>query len=75
VFRHHELLPEEMGLAIGERGLGVLPAAELARLALNPFALWDLADLIEESLPDYWLDRMDERGREMLDESGEPGLW
>jgi hypothetical protein len=70
VFRHHRLLPEPLALAIGRHGLDALPSDELARLALNPYALWDLADLIEETLPDYWLDRMEDRGGELMRELG-----
>jgi hypothetical protein len=70
VFRHHQLLPEQLALDVGQRGLAALDAAQLARLALNPFALWDLADLIEETLPDYWLDRMEVRGGELMREMG-----
>ena len=42
-------------------------ADELARLLLNPVALWDLADLIDATLRDEWLGPMAERGRELAE--------
>ncbi len=69
-FRHKQLLPEETVRAVAERGIGVLPPAELALLLLNPCALWDLADQIDFLLPDYWLKRMDQIGRELMERHG-----
>jgi hypothetical protein len=42
----------------------------LAVLLLNPYALWDLADLIDFLLPDYWLGRMEHVGRELMERHG-----
>jgi hypothetical protein len=55
-FRYYQLLPEEIARAVAERGPGVLSGEELAVLLLNPYALWDLADLINYLMPDYWED-------------------
>jgi hypothetical protein len=66
-FRYRDLLPEDQALAIVERGPDALcdravfqeeKDVQAARLLLNPYALWDLADLIDALLPDYWLDQM-----------------
>jgi tetratricopeptide (TPR) repeat protein len=46
----------------------VLKAADLAELFLNPCALCDLADLIDATLPAYWLDRLQACGHELMDE-------
>jgi hypothetical protein len=69
-FRHHELLDEARAVQVAQGGPGVLHDDELARLLLNPYALWDLADLIDATLPDYWLDRMDAHGRELIAHHG-----
>ena len=45
-----------------------MDADELASLLLNPIALGDLAFLIEEALTDYWLERLSEVGRQMIQE-------
>jgi hypothetical protein len=69
-FRHSAVLEEPLALAVLEGGVERLPASDLARLLLNPCALWDLSDLISTVLPDYWLDRMDERGVQLARDSG-----
>ena len=61
-FRHSAVLEERLAQGVLEGGVDRLPDGELARLLLNPYALWDLADLISTLLPDYWLDRMEEQG-------------
>jgi hypothetical protein len=68
-FPYTELLPEKQALAVLEWGVAALPADVLARLLLNPYALWDFADLIDTALPDYWIDRLEERGLQLLGES------
>jgi agmatine/peptidylarginine deiminase len=68
--RHSAVLEEPLALAVLEGGVERLPAGDLARLLLNPYALWDLADLLNTLLPDYWLDRMEERGIQWARESG-----
>jgi hypothetical protein len=69
-FRHSAVLEEPLALAVLEDGVERLPASDLARLLLNPCALWDLSDLISTVLPDYWIDRMDERGVQLARDSG-----
>jgi hypothetical protein len=69
-FRHSTPLPESLALAVTEGGVDRLPEDELARLLLNPYALLDLADLINTQLPDYWLDRVEKVGVQLARESG-----
>lgn len=69
-FRYTELLAEETALQIAHEGLEVLPDSELPRLLLNPFALWDLADLVSYTLPDYWLDQMEAIGEHIMSDEG-----
>jgi hypothetical protein len=69
-FRHSALLSDPLALAVMDGGVGRLPDADLAALLLNPYALWDLDDLIHSTLPDYWLDRMEEKGVQLAQESG-----
>ncbi len=47
------------------QGPAVLADGDLVELALNPFALADLARLIEDTLPVYWMQVMDTLGREL----------
>jgi hypothetical protein len=69
-FRHHQLLAEDRALAVAERGPEALTEDELAALLLNPYALWDLADLIDLLLPDYWQEQMAGVGEELMDRFG-----
>jgi hypothetical protein len=69
-FRHYQLLPEEKALAVAERGPEALTDEELAVLLLNPFALWDLADLILTLLPRYWMDIFGAVGKEEMERLG-----
>jgi hypothetical protein len=67
-FRHCELLSEEQLTAIGQRGpvAEVLSDAELARLLLNPFALYDLSEWICTTIPDWWVEPLAEVGQELV---------
>jgi hypothetical protein len=69
-FRHNQLLPEAEARSLAEKGPDDYPPDKLARLLLNPVALWDVSDLISTFLPDYWLPRMDELGRAYMEEHG-----
>jgi hypothetical protein len=78
-FRHHAFLSTNQASAILERGPDALhdrsrfpegEGIEMARLLLNPYALWDLTDLVDSLLPDYWLNRMTEYGQELATEVG-----
>jgi hypothetical protein len=69
-FRHTQLLPESEARALAEKGPDDYPPEKLARLLLNPVALWDVSDLISTFLPDYWLPRMDELGRAYMEKHG-----
>jgi hypothetical protein len=69
-FRHNQPLPESQARVIVEQGPDSLSGTELAALLLNPYALWDLADLIDVTLPDYWLDRVEPVGQELIAEYG-----
>jgi hypothetical protein len=69
-FLHSAVLPEALALAVAEGGVDRLAVDELASLLLNPYALWDLNDLINTLLPDYWLGRMEKVGAQLASESG-----
>jgi hypothetical protein len=69
-FRHSAALAEPLARAVAEGGVDRLPESDLAQLLLNPHALWDLDDLINSLLPDYWLRRMEEVGLQLARESG-----
>ncbi len=69
IFRHHELLGEAKALALSQNGPITLDSHELARLLLNPFALLDLTDLVEATLPAAWLDRQEEQARATTSEN------
>jgi hypothetical protein len=69
-FRHNRFLPEEKARAVAEHGPRVLSADELAALLLNPYALWDIADLIRFSFPDYWLPRLQQVAQEHMERLG-----
>jgi hypothetical protein len=56
--------------AVVERGPAALEPGELACLLLNPFVLWDLADLIGVVLLPYWLPELDRAGEELLASCG-----
>ncbi len=69
-FRHYELLEEDKALAVAERGSEALTDDEMAVLLLNPFALWDLADLILTLLPPYWSNVFGKVGKEEMERLG-----
>jgi hypothetical protein len=69
-FRHNQLLPADEARALAEKGPDEYPPEKLARLLLNPLALWDASDLINTFLPDYWLPRLDELGRAYMEKYG-----
>jgi hypothetical protein len=75
-FRHNQPLQEDKIHAIAKRGVGpdVLSNPDLARLLLNPVALWDVHDRIEATWPETWLQRLDDVGRELITEMEELGL-
>jgi predicted dehydrogenase len=66
MFRHHELLPERRAEVVAELGVKALAADEMARLLLNPYALWDLADLIDATQPEAWVEAMVALGWDLL---------
>jgi hypothetical protein len=66
-FRHNQPLPDQCAQAVAERGPTVLSETDLSAVLLNPLALVDLADLIGYLVPAYWLPRLDEVGRELLE--------
>jgi hypothetical protein len=69
-FRHSAPLAEPLAQAVAEGGVDRLPESDLARLLLNPHALWDLNDSIDTLMPDFWLQRMQEVGVQLARESG-----
>jgi hypothetical protein len=68
VFGRNRVLAERRARAVLARGLAVLSDGELASLALNPVALYDLYDLIGERLPAAWLEVLERDGRALLEE-------
>lgn len=71
-FRHTGLLTAGQSTAVLGRGISALgdailfPEGEptaLARLLLNPYALFDLSDMISYRLPVAWRDRLEASGR------------
>jgi hypothetical protein len=69
-FRHNQPLPDEKARPVAEQGPSALSSAELAALLLNPYALHDLADLLDTTCPDYWLERMRAAGEELIQRYG-----
>lgn len=47
-----------------------LSPTELARLVLDPFLLYELAERIDAEMPDWWLQMMDARGKAWLEDQG-----
>jgi hypothetical protein len=66
VFTHVGLLAEDRIDAVLEQGPDTLANDELARLLLNPIALYDLADLIRTRLPSWWIEPLAEAGRAVI---------
>ncbi len=48
----------------------MLSADELAALLLNPYALWDLSDLIERLAPAFWWPRIQQVAQEYVERHG-----
>jgi hypothetical protein len=69
-FRHNRFLSRETARAVAERGPGILSPEELAALLLNPYALWDLGDLIDFMRPDYWRESIERNAQEWWERSG-----
>lgn len=69
-FRHHQLLPGTKARTVGEKGPDVLDDNGVAALLLNPFALCELAEVIHEVDGDFWCERMDKLGRELMEREG-----
>jgi hypothetical protein len=57
-FNHSQRLSEQRVAAILDDGIDILSDEELAELLLNPFALYDLFDVIDDVQPDNWMDAM-----------------
>lgn len=69
-FPHCSVLPERVATPVLEGGVERLPQEELPRLLLNPLALWDLNDLINTLLTEYWIGRMENLGIQLAKENG-----
>jgi hypothetical protein len=74
-FRHRQRLNDQQMTALAVVGIealrnGVLfpdgETVELAKLLLNPYALFDLSDLITYSVPFVWQDRFAESGKRLV---------
>ncbi len=59
-FPHATPLEDGRVVAVADGGLATLDDAELARLVLNPYALFDLYDAIDELVPEQWTAAMHE---------------
>jgi hypothetical protein len=68
--RHRSILPDDRFQNVLDGGLDVLGADELARLALNPVALSELADMVSEELPNAWLPRIQDAAAELVRRHG-----
>ena len=60
-----EPLPPEQVQQVLDRGVSAIDAARLPRLLLNPVALQQLAESVDEALPDEWLKPIQEHGSEL----------
>lgn len=69
-FRFTDVWTSEQIVPVLDVGLEVLKGDELARLLLNPFALFDIHDVISETSPEAWLPVMQNVGREMMRREG-----
>jgi len=67
-FPHRDLLPSSIIEAVLQTGVAALDGPAVSRLLLNPYALWDLSDLIWDRLPDHWLPAMDKVGNDLIRE-------
>ena len=57
-FTHVDRLPDEQVTAILDKGVDALADDELGTLLLNPYALFDLYDCIDDVQPEYWMDAL-----------------
>jgi hypothetical protein len=65
-FNHHTLLAEPRVDQVLKDGVNVLPAEDVGAILLNPYALWDLADRIDNELPQHWLPLLDQVGQQIM---------
>jgi hypothetical protein len=54
-FRFSQPLPDELVVRIMDDGVACLDATQLGELLLNPYALYDLHDVLDDTLPAAWL--------------------
>ena len=73
-FRHVSRLDDERIRAVADEGVDALSDAELAKLLLNPFALFDLFDVIDDLLPEKWQPVMHTVGKELLNRGEKAAL-
>jgi hypothetical protein len=69
-FRHADLLPAGKAERLLERGVLGLDDATLAKLLLNPVALYALSEEVAERLPAAWLPALEEEGKRLLASQG-----
>ena len=67
-FRYTDCLADETIVAVADQGLDGFanPDTEIARLLMNPYALFDLHDALNELYPEAWYGVMHEVGRELV---------
>jgi hypothetical protein len=73
-FRHRDRLPEDRIVAVLDGGPEALRPDELPRLLLNPIALHDLFDVINDVLPERWLADVQRMGPEAFTRETPPPL-
>lgn len=65
-FQHTDRLPDERVAAVADQGIEAFSDQELAGVLLNPFALYDLFDVIDDLQPEHWLADFHRLGKELL---------
>jgi hypothetical protein len=67
---YRDLLPKACATQIAKDGVDFLVPDMVARLLLNPYALWDVEDLISMEWSDYWDPLLHKVGEELMEEWG-----
>jgi len=65
-FTQSDRLTDDRVSAVADDGINALDDDELARLILNPFALHDLFDVIDELHPDAWMPVIHDIGKALM---------
>src|SRR5262249_19859222 len=68
--RHNQLAEETVVDVVLNQGVQVLNDSILATLLLNPVALYELAEAIQEQMPDVWVPLLIRQGQRLLQAAG-----